>query len=74
MQQLDPEDDLQGYEQAGLQAGLAVIIFLGIAALLIFGSAALVVWIFWGWETVLGIGIVMVVTCVVLYSRPPWPF
>jgi len=44
------------------------------AAILLFVTTALVVWIFWGWGGILGIGIFVVLAFVILYSRPPWPF
>jgi len=44
------------------------------AAILLFVTTALVVWIFWGWGGILGIGIGLVLAFIVLYSRPPWPF
>jgi len=45
-----------------------------VVGILLLVIAALVVWIFWGWETILGIGIFVVLAFVILYSRPPWPF
>jgi len=44
------------------------------AAILLFVTTTLVVWIFWGWGGILGIGIGLVLAFIVLYSRPPWPF
>jgi len=45
-----------------------------VVGILLLVTAALVVWNFWGWETILGIGIFVVLAFVILYSRPPWPF
>ena len=43
-------------------------------AVLLFVTAVLGVWIFWGWGGILGIDIGLVLAFIVLYSRPPWPF